>query len=109
MLQQRRHRPVITTDGLQRYAGTVQHQQQLLGVVGLIAVLDRYADFYRELMLREEQQMLPLLHTYLSPQDWAAAHAQMLVKEKAFTRTRDALAAERRRMPRPSGAISAPS
>lgn len=52
-------------------AAVAQYQQQLLGVVGLIAVLDRYADFYRELMLREEQQMLPLLHTYLSPQDWA--------------------------------------
>ena len=35
----------------------------------------------------------------VSPQDWAAAREQMLVKEKAFTRTRDALAAERRRMP----------
>ncbi|AHE57033.1 DUF899 domain-containing protein [Sphingomonas sanxanigenens] len=30
---------------------------------------------------------------------WAAAHAGMLVKEKALTRARDALAAERRRMP----------
>ena len=35
----------------------------------------------------------------VSPQDWAAAREQMLVKEKAFTRTRYALAAERRRMP----------
>ena len=31
--------------------------------------------------------------------DWTAAWEQMLVKEKAFTRARDALAAERRRMP----------
>ena len=37
--------------------------------------------------------------TIVSPQEWAAAREQMLVKEKALTRTRDALAAERRRMP----------
>src|SRR5215510_12451185 len=32
------------------------------------------------------------------PQAWEAARQQMLVKEKALTRARDALAAERRRM-----------
>jgi predicted dithiol-disulfide oxidoreductase (DUF899 family) len=32
-------------------------------------------------------------------QEWQAAHQQLLVKEKEFTRARDALAAERRRMP----------
>ena len=35
----------------------------------------------------------------VSPQDWEAARAQLLVKEKEMTRARDALAAERRRMP----------
>ena len=35
----------------------------------------------------------------VSAQEWEAAHAQLLVKEKAHTRARDALAAERRRMP----------
>jgi predicted dithiol-disulfide oxidoreductase (DUF899 family) len=35
----------------------------------------------------------------VSEQDWKAAWQQMLVKEKAFTRAGDALAAERRRMP----------
>ncbi len=35
----------------------------------------------------------------VSPQDWEAAHQQMLVKEKTLMRARDALAAERRRMP----------
>jgi predicted dithiol-disulfide oxidoreductase (DUF899 family) len=34
-----------------------------------------------------------------SPQEWEAARQQLLVKEKALTRARDALAAERRRMP----------
>ena len=35
----------------------------------------------------------------VSPEEWEAARQQLLVKEKAHTRARDALAAERRRMP----------
>jgi predicted dithiol-disulfide oxidoreductase (DUF899 family) len=35
----------------------------------------------------------------VSLEEWTAAHQAMLVKEKEFTRTRDALAAMRRRMP----------
>ena len=35
----------------------------------------------------------------VSPGEWEAARQQLLVKEKAHTRARDALAAERRRMP----------
>jgi predicted dithiol-disulfide oxidoreductase (DUF899 family) len=35
----------------------------------------------------------------VSPQEWEAARAKMLGQEKALTRARDALAAERRRMP----------
>ena len=35
----------------------------------------------------------------VSPREWEAARAQLLLKEKALTRARDALAAERRRMP----------
>ena len=35
----------------------------------------------------------------VSPQEWEAAHQQMLVKEKELLRARDTLAAERRRMP----------
>src|SRR5881409_3096536 len=35
----------------------------------------------------------------VSPQEWDAARATLLVKEKELTRARDALAAERRRMP----------
>ncbi len=43
----------------------------------------------------------PAMHMppIVSPQAWEAAREQMLVKEKALTRARDALAAERRRMP----------
>jgi predicted dithiol-disulfide oxidoreductase (DUF899 family) len=35
----------------------------------------------------------------VSPQDWEAARQRLLVKEKDLTRARDAMAAERRRMP----------
>src|ERR1700722_5145257 len=35
----------------------------------------------------------------VSQQEWEAARQQLLVKEKALTRSRDSLAAERRRMP----------
>jgi len=38
----------------------------------------------------------------VSAKEWEAARQQMLVKEKAMTRARDALAAERRRMPHPN-------
>ena len=33
-------------------------------------------------------------------EEWKAAREELLVKEKELTRARDALAAERRRMPR---------
>lgn len=36
----------------------------------------------------------------VSPQEWDAAREKLLVKEKELTRARDALAAQRRRMPR---------
>ncbi|HTZ64941.1 MAG TPA: DUF899 domain-containing protein [Solirubrobacteraceae bacterium] len=36
----------------------------------------------------------------VSQQEWEAAHEKMLAKEKQLTRARDAVAAERRRMPR---------
>jgi predicted dithiol-disulfide oxidoreductase (DUF899 family) len=39
------------------------------------------------------------MRTVVSREAWEAAREEMLVKEKAFTRARDALAAERRRMP----------
>src|SRR3954454_14608711 len=35
----------------------------------------------------------------VSPQQWDAAREKLLVREKEMTRARDALAAERRRMP----------
>ena len=38
-------------------------------------------------------------HPVVSPQEWQSAWQEMLVKEKELTRARDALAAQRRRMP----------
>src|SRR5438128_9216614 len=38
-------------------------------------------------------------HPVVSREEWEAARQRLLVKEKAHTRARDALAAERRRMP----------
>ncbi len=35
----------------------------------------------------------------VSPREWETARQQLLVKEKEVTRARDALAADRRRMP----------
>lgn len=35
----------------------------------------------------------------VSPQAWEAARQELLVKEKELTRARDAMAAQRRRMP----------
>jgi predicted dithiol-disulfide oxidoreductase (DUF899 family) len=48
---------------------------------------------------RKEGQHAMNTPPIVSPQAWKAAHEQLLVKEKALTRARDALAAERRRMP----------
>src|SRR5437016_445510 len=48
-----------------------------------------------EMKERETMKTPPIV----SPQNWEAARQQLLVKEKELTRARDALAAERRRMP----------
>src|SRR5215207_7937414 len=45
---------------------------------------------------RQAMNMPPIV----SPQEWEAAREELLAKEKELTRARDALAAERRRMPR---------
>ena len=49
----------------------------------------------------EQVKARPAMKTpsIVSRQEWEAARQQLLVKEKALTRARDALAAERRRMP----------
>src|SRR5271163_2994419 len=50
---------------------------------------------------RDKGKGHPAMNTpqIVSQQKWEAARQQLLLKEKALTRSRDALAAERRRMP----------
>ena len=50
-------------------------------------------------LAREGGQSAMRTPPIVSPQAWEAAREQLLVKEKALIRARDALAAERRRMP----------
>src|SRR5271154_2950177 len=49
---------------------------------------------------RKEGQHAMNTPPIVSPQEWESAREELLVKEKELTRARDALAAERRRMPR---------
>ena len=44
-------------------------------------------------------QTLEIKHAVVSEAEWTEAHNELLKKEKELTRLRDALAAERRRMP----------
>jgi predicted dithiol-disulfide oxidoreductase (DUF899 family) len=46
-----------------------------------------------------QQRKTKHLPRVVGPVEWQAAHEQLLAKEKAATRARDALAAERRRLP----------
>src|SRR6476619_763852 len=48
---------------------------------------------------RKEGQHAMNTPPIVSPQEWEAARQRLLVKEKALTRARDAMAAERRQMP----------
>src|SRR6476659_11194196 len=48
---------------------------------------------------RDEERLAIKTPPIVSQEEWEAARQRLLVKEKAFTRSRDALAAERRRMP----------
>src|SRR5215207_2998281 len=52
-------------------------------------------------MLRDNTSSIAMnVPPIVSPRDWEAARQELLVNEKKLTRARDALAAERRRMPR---------
>jgi predicted dithiol-disulfide oxidoreductase (DUF899 family) len=52
-----------------------------------------------DIATREGGQLAMKTPPIVSEQEWEAARQQLLVNEKALTRSRDALAAERRRMP----------
>jgi predicted dithiol-disulfide oxidoreductase (DUF899 family) len=51
------------------------------------------------IMEQVKEKVLTNTPPVVSPQEWEAARQRLLVKEKALTRARDGLAAERRRMP----------
>jgi len=53
----------------------------------------------KERQMERNSELPPNTPPIVSPQEWEAARQQLLVKEKALTRARDAMAAERRRMP----------
>src|SRR5687768_2439033 len=54
----------------------------------------------KERDMQEVKRDLPIEPaSIVSPQEWEAARQKLLVKEKELTHARDALAAERRRMP----------
>src|ERR1044071_4775890 len=85
------------------------------GVLGYVAVKVRTLRRYRQLRQgttenkernvkqNNEREMVESVAiktpSIVSAEEWEAARQQLLVKEKALTRARDALAAERRRMP----------
>ena len=60
------------------------------------ALWGRLFDVVDEYLKEESPMNTPPV---VSPEEWEAAREEMLVKEKELTRARDALAAERRRMP----------
>ena len=84
----RTHRLSLDTYTLGEAADWMDRQRALWG--RLFDVVDEY--------LKEELEMK--MPPIVSPQEWEAAREKLLVKEKELTRARDALAAERRRMPR---------
>jgi hemerythrin-like domain-containing protein len=40
-----------------------------------VAAFEAFAAFYREHMMREEREILPLVHKYFTAEDWAIANA----------------------------------
>ena len=60
-----------------------------------VMAADVTTEMAEERVMNSQMARAPIV----SPEAWEAARQQMLVKEKALTRARDALAAERRRMP----------
>ena len=71
----------------------------------LVGEIAQYEDMYRLCFVRGPEGFIvglagsSLKPDVVTPEQWRAAREALLVKEKAHTRARDALAAERRRMP----------
>src|SRR5262249_59924533 len=88
-----------------RCAGGARQRQGARSVLGRLAAPDQgirpaAAGVMRAARTKTEaNRRLVMKPNVVSAQQWQAAWQQMLVKEKELTRARDALAAERRRMP----------
>lgn len=61
---------------LEHYAG-----DPAAGVAGFSQAFDEYAEFYRNHMLMEEREVLPLIKRYFSAEDWAKADAGFLADD----------------------------
>ena len=57
-------------DAVQRYIDGAPE-----GFAGFVAAFEAFADFYRDHMLREEREILPLVHKHFTAEDWAVANA----------------------------------
>ena len=57
-------------DAVQRYIDGAPE-----GFAGFVAAFEAFADFYRDHMLREEREILPLVRKHFTADDWAAANA----------------------------------
>ena len=44
---------------------------------GFVAAFEAFAAFYREHMMREEREILPLVHKYFTAEDWAEIDAEL--------------------------------
>ncbi len=88
VVEGRTHRLSLELDGLREAAEWMDRQRALWG--RMFDVVDDY--------LKEEAAEVNT-PPIVSPQEWESARERLLVKEKEATRARDALAAERRRMP----------
>jgi hemerythrin-like domain-containing protein len=45
------------------------------GFEGFVAAFEAFAAFYRQHMMREEREILPLVHKHFTAEDWAIANA----------------------------------
>src|SRR5437762_766577 len=72
------------------------HAMSLPAVSKHLRVLKKEGSKRKNKMKTAKMKLNPRI---VSPEEWEAARQQLLVKEKELTRVRDALAAERRRMP----------
>jgi predicted dithiol-disulfide oxidoreductase (DUF899 family) len=85
--------------GRTEWAAIMLFYEQLIRISPTLGTRTGYAAAVAEAKGAEAGHLAMNTPPIVSQQEWEAARQQLLVKEKALTRSRDALAAERRRMP----------